>query len=58
LSAILFLHREVLTIELPWLNDINRPNQRRCIPSVLTKDAVAKLLAPMEGEAALIARLL
>ena len=25
LSAILFLYREVLAVELPWLNGINRP---------------------------------
>lgn len=58
LSAILFLYREVLAIELPWLNGINRPAQKRRIPSVLTKDEVAGLLANMDGETALIARLL
>ena len=58
LSAILFLYREVLAIELPWLNGINRPTQKRRIPDVLTKDEVAGLLAQMEGETALIARLL
>ncbi len=58
LSAILFLYREVLAVELPWLNGINRPAQKRRIPSVLTKDEVAGLLAQMEGETALIARLL
>ena len=58
LSALLFLYREVLGIELPWLNDINRPTSTRRIPSVLTKDEVAGLLAVMEGETALLARLL
>ena len=58
LSAILFLYREVLAIELPWLNGINRPTQKRRIPSVLTKDEVAGLLAQMDGQTALIARLL
>jgi integron integrase len=58
LSAILFLYREVLAIELPWLNGINRPTQKRRIPSVLTKDEVARLLAQMQGETALIAQLL
>jgi site-specific recombinase XerD len=58
LSAILFLYREVLAIELPWLNGINRPTQKRRIPSVLTKDEVAGLLAQMDGVTALIARLL
>lgn len=52
------LYRKVLAIELPWLNGINRPTQKRRIPSVLTKDEVAGLLAQMDGETALIARLL
>lgn len=50
LSSILFLYREVLAMELPWLNGINRPAQKRRIPSVLTKDDVAGLLAQMDGE--------
>ena len=58
LSALLFLYREVLSIDLPWLNDINRPNQKRRIPSVLTKDEVAGLLAHMDGQTALLAKLL
>lgn len=53
LSAILFLYREVLAIELPWLKGINRPIQKRRIPSVLTKDEVAGLLAQMDGQTAL-----
>ncbi len=58
LSAVLFLYREVLTIDLPWLNNIGRPHQTKRIPSVLTKDEMAGLLAEMEGVTALLARLL
>ena len=58
LSALLFLYRHVLNVDLPWLNDVNRPTQKRRIPSVLTKDEVAGLLAHMDGPAALMARLL
>ena len=58
LSAVLFLYREVLNIDLPWLNNIGRPQQTKRIPSVLTKDEVAGLLAQMEGVTALLARLL
>jgi len=58
LSAVLFLYREVLGIALPWLDKINRPTQKRRIPSVLTKDEVAGLLAHMDGQTALLARLL
>ena len=58
LSALLFLYREVLEIDLPWLTDINRPTRTRRIPSVLTKDEVAGLLTVMDGKTALLARLL
>ena len=57
LSAILFLYREVLAIDLPWLDDIGRPSQKRRIPCVMTREEVASLLAQMEGETALLARL-
>lgn len=58
LSALLFLYPEVLGIDLPWLNNIGRPQQTKRIPSVLTKDEVAGLLAQMDGVTALLARLL
>ena len=58
LSALLFLYREVLNIDLPWLNDINRPAQKRRIPCVLTKDEVAGMFAYLEGPASLVTRLL
>lgn len=58
LSALLFLYREVLDVDLPWLTNINRPTQTKRIPSVLTKDEVAGVLAAMEGQTALLARLL
>jgi integron integrase len=58
LSGVLFLYREVLGIDLPWLNNIGRPQQTKRIPSVLTKDEVAGLLAQMEGIPALLAQLL
>jgi integrase len=54
----LVLRREVLGIDLPWLNNIVRPQQTKRIPSVLTKDEVAGLLAQMDGINALLARLL
>jgi integron integrase len=58
LSALLFLYGEVLNVDLPWMDGINRPAAKRRIPSVLTKDEVAGLLAQMEGVTALLARLL
>lgn len=58
LSALLFLYKEVLGQELPWMQDIGRPTSARRIPSVLTLAEVQRLLDAMEGEAALLARLL
>jgi integron integrase len=59
LSALVFLYREVLALDLPWLEEIGRPNVRKRIPSVLTVPEVQALLALMQGEPeALVARLL
>ncbi len=58
LSAILFLYREVLGQELAWLHEIGRPAQTKRIPSVLTKEEIASVLACMEGEEQLLAKLL
>jgi integron integrase len=45
LSALLFLYREVLGSDLPWMQAIGRPPQRKRIPAVLTVDEVRSLLA-------------
>jgi integron integrase len=58
LSALLFLYREVLGIDLPWLQDLQRPRYARRIPSVLTQQEVAALLRAMDGDVQLVARLL
>lgn len=58
LSAILFLYREVLSIDLPWLDGINRPTRKPRIPAVLTQAEVAGVLAQMDGITAVLARLL
>jgi len=59
LSALLFLYREVLEIELPWLDDVTRAKKPARLPTVLTRDEVAAMLAQMdEGEVKLIVRLL
>lgn len=58
LSTLLFLYREVLDIKLPWMEGIQRPGRTKRIPSMLTKDEVAGVLASLEGESALLARLL
>jgi integron integrase len=58
LSALLFLYREVLGSQLPWLQDVQRPSRPRRLPSVLTRDEVGRLLSRMDGEMGLVARLL
>ena len=58
LSALLFLYREVLGIDLPWMQDLDRPRYARRIPSVLTAQEVTALLRAMEGDVQLVARLL
>lgn len=58
LSALLFLYREVIGVDLPWMNEMARPTAPRRIPSVLTIDEVAAVLSRMEGETGLLARLL
>lgn len=58
LSAVLFLYREVLGIDLPWMEDLNRPGSKRRIPTVLTQEEVARLLQGMDGVIQLVARLL
>jgi integron integrase len=58
LSALLFLYKEVLASELPWLQEIGRPVRKRRIPAVLSQIECQRLLSTMEGEAGLLARLL
>ena len=58
LSALLFLYREVLGIKLPWLDNLARPTRPRRIPSVLTRAEVAALLGALDGEMALLGKLL
>jgi integron integrase len=58
LSALLFLYRDVLGVNLPWLTALQRPSRPPRIPSVLTQSEVAALLGAMEGVTGLLARLL
>jgi site-specific recombinase XerD len=48
----------VLEVELPWLADVIRAKQPRRLPTVLSEEEVRALLARMEGEAGLMARLM
>jgi integron integrase len=58
LSALLFLYREVLAQDLPWMEGVKRPSYTKRIPVVLTREEVSSLLAGMQGEISLVAHLL
>lgn len=49
LSAILYLYKQVLKIELPWLNNVTRAKTKKFIPVVFTRDEVKRLLAQFDG---------
>jgi integron integrase len=57
-SALLFLYREVLDAELPWLNAVESAKRPERLPVVLSEEEVADLLDRMSGTTGLIARLL
>jgi len=58
LSALMFLYRDVLGVELPWLDDLERPKKPRRLPVVLSREEVRLVLAYLEGTHSLMARLL
>src|SRR5687768_670948 len=49
LSALLFLYREVLRVDLPWMEHVIRAKRPARLPSLLTIDEVRRLLAAMSG---------
>lgn len=58
LAAILFLYRDVLALDLPWLDNIVRARRAHRVPVVLTRDEVARVLGHMDGTPRLMASLL
>jgi integron integrase len=58
LAALLFLYREVLGVDLAWLDDLVRAKAQPRIPVVLSPEEVALLLDLVKGTAALMARLM
>jgi integron integrase len=58
LAALLFLYREVLGIQVPWLDDLVHAKTTARLPVVLERHEVRAVLARMEGEPRLMATLL
>jgi integron integrase len=57
-SALLFLYKEVLDAELPWLDDVESAKRPARLPVVLTPEEVGAVLRRVEGTTGLILRLL
>ena len=58
LSALLFLYRHVLGVDLPWLDDLVRAKRSQRLPVVLTRAETKAVLDEVEGLPGLIAGLL
>ncbi len=58
LAGILFLYREVLDIDLPWMQEIGRPKSTQRIPVVLSRLEVASVLHQIDRDFLLIAQIL
>jgi integron integrase len=58
LSALLFLYKQVLLVDLPWMEHVTRAKRPKRLPSVLSVADVQGMLARMEGRPWLMASLL
>ena len=58
LAAILFLYKQVLHAELPWIENVTRATRPRRLPVVLTPEEVRAVLAHLRGPHWLVGNLL
>ena len=58
LSALLFLYRQVLELDVPWLDEVVRAKRPTRLPVVLTREEVRTVLQPLAGTPRLMAHLL
>jgi site-specific recombinase XerD len=58
LSALLFLYKDVLEVDLPWLDGIVRARRPERLPVVLSRDEVRALFQRLDGVSRLMASLL
>ena len=58
LAALLFLYRELLGMELPWLDDLVRAKSAKRLPTMLTRDEVQAILSHLSGTRWLLVSLL
>lgn len=57
-SALLFLYKEVLGLELPWLDNVTQAKVPKRLPVVMTQQEVQAVLTRLDGTVWLIASLL
>lgn len=57
-SALLFLYREVLGSELPWLDNVEKAKAPKRLPVVLTREEVQQVIAQLTGQHKLASGLL
>jgi integron integrase len=58
LAALLFLYREVLALDLPWMDNVVRAKRMPRLPVVLSRAETSTLLSALSGRDALMAGLL
>lgn len=58
LCALLFLYRQVLGDDVPWLENLVRAPRSQRLPVVLTPDEVRRVVGELDGVPQLVARLL
>jgi integron integrase len=58
LQALLFLYRDVLQVELPWMDSVVRARRSRRLPVVLTPREANRVISHLEGVPRLVVQLL
>ncbi|MCM1983638.1 phage integrase N-terminal SAM-like domain-containing protein [Lyngbya confervoides] len=58
LNALLFLYKQVLCLDLPYIDNIERAKQPDRLPVVFTQDEVRRILAQLDGLPHLVSSLL
>ena len=58
LSALLFLYKQVLGLELTWMEGVVRAKRSQRVPTVLSREEIVNVLGRMEGRPWLLASLL
>lgn len=57
LAALMFLYRHVLDVELPWMEEVVRAKRPARLPTVMTRDEVARVLAKTTGTSQMVSLL-